>query len=400
MAPPQTISSFADLLRPIGQDEFLAEHWEKRPLHIARGDAIYYQRMLTKEAVDTLIATGGLRFPALQLARGGGFYPPEAFTRDVRAGANNFTGVPDLDRIRAEYQAGATIVLPGLQRGWGPLGTLTSAIEAEFCHPVHANGYVAPGGAPGFLPHYDTHELFALQIAGRKHWRIEPPTRALPHHRQLFSPAAYRPAPRCLEVELVAGDLLYLPRGFIHSTETMDSFSVHVALGIAVYTWADLVAAWLPAADAPAILRQALPRGFARDPTLATQLVTRLSRALPASPSPPELRSSVERFCAGVRSASRPAITSFDCDVRVIGLETVLQAPDPSQFAVVEEDSKLVLTFARRRYRFASETWPLFEAMCGPGRFSVSALPSNTDREAALTLARTLAGIGFLGCPV
>jgi hypothetical protein len=388
--------AFADLLAPIGQAVFFAEYWERQPLHIARGDAAFYRNLLTKTAIDALIASGGLRFPAIQLAQGGGFYPPEAFTRSLRAGEDNFTGIPDLVRIRAEYQAGATIALPGLQRAWAPLGDLTSAIEAELSHAVHANGYVSPGGAPGFLPHYDTHEVFALQIAGRKHWRIEPPPDPLPHRSRPFAPATYRPAPPCLEVELAAGDLLYLPRGFLHSTHTSDSFSVHVTLGIAVYSWADLVAEWLHAAEGPAILRQALPPGFARDPALAGHLAARLAQALAEWPSPTQLAPAVERVCARVRSAPAPVPARFDADVCVIGPDTVLQAPDPARYAIAREAAQVVLTFAQRRYRFTGETWPLFAAMAGLSRFSVSTLPPHIDAAAALTLARTLVDLEFL----
>jgi hypothetical protein len=109
------LSSFVDLLAPVRQEIFFEQHWESQPLHIQRSGSDYYTQLLTNRDVEAVISSGGLRYPAIQLARDGGFFPPEAFTRNVRSGDDIFTGIPDLDRIRAEYQSGATISLPGFR---------------------------------------------------------------------------------------------------------------------------------------------------------------------------------------------------------------------------------------------------------------------------------------------
>ena len=112
------------------------------------------------------------------------------------------------------------MVLPALQRTWAPLRQLCAALEDEFSHPVHANAYLTPGDSPGFTPHYDTHEVFVLQIAGTKRWRVFQPPQPLPHRSQPFTPIGYAlPAP-LLELELKPGDLLYLPRGYVHAANT------------------------------------------------------------------------------------------------------------------------------------------------------------------------------------
>lgn len=261
------LKSFADLLAPIELEEFFDAYWEREPLHVQRSDERFYSALLTAADVEAAISSGGLRHPAIQLARSGGFYPPEAFTRTVRSGGDLFTGVPDLERIRAEYLAGATISLPGFHRAWRPLAELAATAEAEISHPVHANVYVTPAGASGFAPHYDTHEVFVLQIAGSKRWRIERSSLSLPHRAQPFDPSAYAASDPVLELELelAAGDLLYLPRGYIHSTSTTGAASVHVTLGVTVYTWADLLAEWAQLAVRAPALREALPPGFARE---------------------------------------------------------------------------------------------------------------------------------------
>jgi ribosomal protein L16 Arg81 hydroxylase len=230
------------LIAPVGFDTFFGEHWERKPLHLARGDAHFYDQVITNADLDGIISSADLRYPAIQLARGGSYLPAEAYTKNIRHGSEFFNGVPDLGRIQSEYSAGATIVLPALQRTWTPLRQSCAALEDRFSHPVHANAYLTPADTPGFTPHYDTHEVFVLQIAGTKHWRIFGPSQPLPHRSQSFTPAGYVLPPPLLELELKPGDLLYLPRGYVHAAASTHGHSAHITIGITVYTWVELIA--------------------------------------------------------------------------------------------------------------------------------------------------------------
>jgi hypothetical protein len=42
-----------------------------------------------------------------------------------------------------------------------------------------------------------------------------------------------------LDVTLAPGDTLYLPRGWLHEAKTSDSDSLHLTIGVNVYTWLD-----------------------------------------------------------------------------------------------------------------------------------------------------------------
>jgi JmjC domain len=258
------ILTFADLLAPVRPETFFEQHWENKPLHIQRSESSFYDNLLTNGDVEAAISSGGLRYPAIQLAKDGGFFSAEAITRNIRSGDDIFTGVPNLDRVRAEYQSGATISLPAFHRAWQPLGVLAAAIEDGFDHPVHTNVYITPGNASGFTPHYDTHEVFVLQIAGGKRWRIHKPPLSLPHRSQPFDPRSYVSSAPLSEVALAPGDLLYLPRGFVHTTSNSNSFSVHVTLGVTVFTWVEVFVDWIQSSKNCLSFRRALPPGFAK----------------------------------------------------------------------------------------------------------------------------------------
>jgi len=139
---------------------------------------------MTAQDLEQIVSNPDARYPALQLAKGGGYLPPEAYTRDVKFGSVTFVGVPDLQRIGIEYRNGASVVLPALHRTWPALNDLCAALETQLDHVPHANAYVTPGNAAGFTAHYDVHEVFVLQIAGKKRWSLYPPTIKLPHRSQ------------------------------------------------------------------------------------------------------------------------------------------------------------------------------------------------------------------------
>ncbi len=158
---------FERLLRPVGVEAFFSNYWEKKHLVVQRADPYYYRSLLTAHDLEALISDPDARYPAIRLAKGGGYYPPEAYTRNVKHGDEGFDGVPDLLRISNEYRQGATVALPAIHRTWAPLALLCDALQAQLDHAAHANGYITPGNAKGFTPHYDVHEVLVLQIAGR-----------------------------------------------------------------------------------------------------------------------------------------------------------------------------------------------------------------------------------------
>ena len=86
--------------------------------------------------------------------------------------------------------------------------------------------YATPGGGVG--PHIDLYDVFICQGSGRRRWRVG----ARGNHRQFAAHAALLhtdPFEAIIDVELLPGDILYIPPGFPHDGVTLDesmSFSV------------------------------------------------------------------------------------------------------------------------------------------------------------------------------
>jgi len=309
--------AFADLIGTVPRETFFAEHWERRPLHIRRGDAGHYDSLLTRAALEKVIASGGVRYPGIQLTRDGRYIPPDAFTQNIQFGRESLAGVPDLGRLAAHFRAGATISMPFLHLSWKPLADLAAAIEAEFDHPVNTNVYLTPGGCQGFTPHYDTHEVFVLQISGHKRWRVHAPPAPLPHFTQPFSAQDQLPTPLVLEVDMSPGDLLYLPRGFIHSTTTSRSSSLHVTMGVTVFTWVELLAEWFQTSKMHPRYRRALEPGFTRDPDVRQRLKQELPKILAELQRQTDYDALVDAFARKVSSGALRSVERFQTDVMV-----------------------------------------------------------------------------------
>lgn len=384
------------LLRPRDPATFFAADWEQRHLHLPNRGSAYYRDLLSAEALEQFINTADLRYPALQLAKDGRYFAAETYTRDIRHGSELFTRVPDLGRVAAAYRDGATLTLPALHRTWMPLQLLCTRLAEQLDHAVHANAYLTPGNATGFAPHFDVHDVFVLQIAGRKRWSLHDPPTRLPHRSQPFDPNSYRPGKLIATLDLQAGDLLYLPRGYVHSTVTSEEYSAHITIGVSVYTWYDLLRDHVQSAAEDPRLRSALPAGFAQQPEARAALRKGLLSAISECGLKVDADRLLESFLAHVQSARGPRPETLCINTRVIDSQTALRPPAPETYRLQCEAERTVLEFGGARYIMPTAVAPLMEAIVRSGSFRPADLPAAHDEAARLGVSRYLFDIGFL----
>ena len=108
----------------------------------------------------------GLRTPFLRIAKDGNVLASPRFTRGGGVGATIADQI-DTDAVAKSYAEGATVVFQGLHRTCEPLMEFTAQLVADLGHPVQVNAYLTPPAAQGFSAHYDTHDVFVDQVAGR-----------------------------------------------------------------------------------------------------------------------------------------------------------------------------------------------------------------------------------------
>lgn len=219
--------SLAWLLHPISVETFLAEIWAKTHYHVARHCADYFETVLPGPSLtEDLVAVFCQESSALRLMR-----------ETDKKGADSYRlddGSLDLAGIRNDFADGYTIVLDGVERHVRAIAALSQSIEVELNFPVQVNAYITPPRSQGLVPHYDDHDVLILQIQGSKTWHIyegaDVPPREI--QREKDKAVAIEDLPSPIDVQLEAGDVLYLPRGKVHEAETNSEPSIHLTVGV------------------------------------------------------------------------------------------------------------------------------------------------------------------------
>jgi JmjC domain len=241
---------------------FLENDWGARAAVRLRGESGGFEDLLSLDDVDRFLTTTALRTPFFRLVKAGERIADSAYTRSGRAGSRSVGGIADPARVAALVEDGATIVLQGLHRWSEPVTRFCRGLELALGHPCQVNAYITPAGAQGLDLHVDGHDVFVLQAFGRKRWELH---------------AAPREGPRApLDVEVAAGDTIYLPAGSPHAARAQDELSGHLTVGIHVARWRDVltsvVAHQAEELDAP------VPAGWLHDPDgFARELHDRLA---------------------------------------------------------------------------------------------------------------------------
>jgi len=381
-------------------EEFLDRYWGRAPLHCAGVDPTGFADLFSLDDVDRLVSSSGSRTPAFRLVRDGAPLEPARYTRTARIGGQSVTGVADPAAIFREFGHGATIVFQGLQRSCPPITRFCRDLELELSHAVQANAYVTPAGSRGLGVHYDTHDVFVLQLAGSKQWTLHEPVFTDPLGSQPWQGTAADAAEPCLEVNLRAGDCLYVPRGFLHSARAQQDLSAHLTIGVVTTTWHDVVREVVAGVADDAEFRRALPVGFASsDPAdLAVQVgdtLDRLRKWLDEVDPRTVADDVVGRFWAG-----RPQLLAGQLRqlLAVDGIDdgSWLRRRQGSVCHLVADGDRLTVVLGGRRLQMPADLRPAIERIATGDRFRLGTLDDLMDGASRRVLARRLVVEGLL----
>jgi ribosomal protein L16 Arg81 hydroxylase len=255
---------FGSLIAPMAADDFFHRYWERRPLHIERGGRIAADAPLTLVDLSRMLSDLMFRADEVKVAQDGRIVPPQAYLRapGMPVMGRVATDHVDAARLLALFERGATLVFPQLDHKWPVLRRMARELQHDLGATVLTNVFLSNRHAQGFSMHYDTHDVFVLQLAGRKQWSVHDSPIDLPLKSQAFGRTGLRAGPPALQVTLQAGDLLYVPRGYFHEARTEGDVSLHLTLGVHPYLWVDHLADLVREAGLrlPALRRSVAPR--------------------------------------------------------------------------------------------------------------------------------------------
>ena len=250
------IANITDLLQPVGIEDFEANYWEQKVLHIQRDDLAFFSSLFSVDALDKLLEYNRPKGSSLRVVKNQQPLNPTVY--------ENQDGSLNLNQLYAAYADGHTIVINEIQRYWDPVKALVENIRQYMSHHAVANLYLTPENEKALSPHYDSHDVFALQISGEKHWLLYDDTYCKTPLLHSFQPVFQREhLTGVREVTMRAGDILYMPRGVPHEAYTTDQSSMHITIGVHSTQWIDFITKSLVGLSQKHIeLRRALPIGF------------------------------------------------------------------------------------------------------------------------------------------
>jgi ribosomal protein L16 Arg81 hydroxylase len=219
------------LLEPLTVECFRRDYLEVRSLHLSGRAPDRYASLFSLTDAEQILWSheAQLARSVILLKNGERIFPVAVGPGGLRSWVN------------AHYVDGATVLLPAVGRFLPSIARFQRSVLGFVGGTVIVNAYLTPPNAQGFEPHFDPHDIFVLQIAGSKRWRIFDPVVGLPTPAQARAVAPSELAHPVATPLLNAGDLLYLPRGFVHEARTQDEASIHLTVGFEAPTWADVI---------------------------------------------------------------------------------------------------------------------------------------------------------------
>jgi hypothetical protein len=231
----------AAILAPLDAGFFLASEYGKTFRHVP-GETGKFSALLPWPVLNSILEQHRLEPPRLRLTREGQSVSPEKYlTRQANRRASR-EAIPRLNaaNLTRELREGATLVLDSVDELHPPVRQLAESLERVFRVRVQVNAYAGWRTSHGFDLHWDDHDVFILQVAGRKQWKVYGMTRPYPLARDI-EPAVDPPSEVLWEGLLQSGDLLYIPRGWWHVATPLDEPTLHLTVGVNNPTGVDLL---------------------------------------------------------------------------------------------------------------------------------------------------------------
>jgi ribosomal protein L16 Arg81 hydroxylase len=376
----------AQLIQPLTTQEFFSAYWEKKHLVLSRQSPDTYRELLSLDDIDRALTEMGARYPDITLATGEKIPNSAEFTFA--------DGSIDPVAVFKLFSKGTSIVLSNMQRKLPKLAALCRSLTAETSIPFQTNLYLTPPRSQGFRLHYDTHDVFILQIAGSKNWRIYDSPVELPARGRGYSTFKENPGALSDKFVLQQGDLLYMPRGWYHEAISDDSTSLHITLGANSLTWSDFLFEALASACLKDVsFRRSLPIGFANPDFDVNQAGNQFRKLLDALPDKIDFESTLSGFKNELIRTQAPETRDqlFNViEIDRIGTGSIIRKRPNLIFKFENTADGVSLTCSNNEILFPEPTRESLDYILSHDIVQVSQIPGPLDTEGKLTLAKRL----------
>ncbi|WP_407412186.1 JmjC domain-containing protein [Acinetobacter sp.] len=215
----------------INRDIFLSEYQNSRPFFQKKS----FDFSITDEQIDEIILRSDVLDDDFKLNYKGKVLPKEKY----------IDGFQDIGKFRYKLNKaafvsymrnGATVIANKIYNE--PLiYKFHNEVEKYTGRPALSSLYISYGGYndSSFRSHWDTRDVFVMQLKGKKLWRLHKPNYELPLPTQQSKDMEHIvTCPKTnpdFEFLLEEGDLLYVPRGWWHDPVPCGERTVHLSVG-------------------------------------------------------------------------------------------------------------------------------------------------------------------------
>lgn len=299
------------LLEPYPLKQFLTQDWTQQAVYISDETRQKFQALFSWKALNDLLNFHRIEDPNLR------------FSQDGQSLLQ-----PDRSQWRSYLQQGATLVINSVDQLVPAVSDLATAIGSELGHPGQVNLYCSPAQQQGFDTHFDTHDVFILQIEGEKAWFVFRETISAP---LVYNSSEDLPPdePPYLQCQLQPGDVLYIPRGHWHYAIAGNLPSLHLTLGITCRTGIDWLTWLVQELQNDPIWRQNLPLVCQGNTQALEQQLEKLRHHLDQTLQQPNFN---QRYCEHLQRQIQPIApfsfpTQLGADIFANGMETRFVRP-------------------------------------------------------------------------
>ncbi len=232
------IETFADIIHPVSEEEFFAEYYDRKPLHVPAPDPDKFAEIMSWQKLSHILnMTAAWSDNSLQLYLDRKKVAPADYCREEIDRDNRPSLQPDAERVKGWLRRGASLVVNYIDTLTPEMAAVADAIEGRLGGKSQSNLYCSWQQHQAFDTHMDTHDVFALHIAGEKDWRLYEGRldNAIAH--DMFKSLDHEfHQKNCGEVQtaltLRPGDFLYIPRGQYHDALASSDACIHLTFGV------------------------------------------------------------------------------------------------------------------------------------------------------------------------
>ena len=387
------------ILAPTSMATFMEKHWDGEPLVLQGRDPSLVEGLMSMVDLDRLIHQSSPMHPSFRLVKEGKEVPREAYTVDgVPWGTGTVDGFLDREATRALMAQGCTFVMESVQRSHPEVATLSRLFEQTFHCPSPVNLYLTPPSAQGFQPHFDVQNVFVMQLHGTKRWTVYAPHIARPLPSQAVH-GAVKPGERLFDITLAPGDLLYLPRGYVHVAHTTNTVSAHLSVSLLPNTWADVFRSLMASLPHDERFRAAVslqPSGPAEVSDLEEETFTTLMNAFMQGSDVEDALDSLGTTFVSSRLPYTAGQLSAMGETEPVNLNTRLRVPPEVIWRVDSGGDRAFLHFHGKTI---SAPWTDLQALrfvAQSDSFSPADIPGDLSADHQCQLAQHLLDEGFI----